>query len=413
MKDTIFVSVATYRDRVCSDTLKSLYTNARHPLNVFVGVCQQNDVSDDDCIDVGLKDHPEFRQNVRVLRLAHYQARGPTYARFLCSTLYDNEEYFLQIDSHCKFVKDWDVLLIKMIQDLKAHGVNKPCLSHYTPNYTDYQAEPDPKSPISTICKAWLTDTNLISLEGAGWVQPDDLPRPNAYIAAGMFFCEGKFIKEIPFDPELDFLFIGEELLLSARFFTHGWDIFTPNKNTIYHLYTREGEPKFWENQNIEADAASQKARYILGLDTDKSKLTPRQIHLLDRYGLGKERTLEEYYQFAGIDLQKKEVIKNMCENNQLRVEKNLSASTPEEQPPILNDEQRLIGPPEEKKKKPKRRTSQTIFNVCSVLVFMLLMMVVGWGAYTLWMDNKNYLKRSFVSHPPAMPPSQKRKMFY
>ena len=347
-----------------------------------------------------------------MLRLAHYQARGPTYARFLCATLYDNEEYFLQIDSHCKFVKDWDVLLIKMIQDLKAHGVNKPCLSSYTPNYTDYQAEPDPKSPISTICKAWFTDTNLISLEGAGWVQPDDLPRPNAYIAAGMFFCEGKFIKEIPFDPELDFLFIGEELLLSARFFTHGWDIFTPNKNTIYHLYTREGEPKFWENQNIEADAASQKARYILGLDTDKSKLTPRQIHLLDRYGLGKERTLEEYYKFAGIDLQKKEVIKNMCENNQLRVEKNLSASTPEEQPPIP-EEQQLIGPPEQKKKKPKRRASQTIFNVCSVLVFILLLVVVGWGAYTLWMDNKNYLKRSFMPHPSTMPPSQKRKMFY
>jgi len=412
MKDTIFVSIAAYRDAICNETLKSLYTNARHPLNVFVGVCQQNDVGDADCIVEGLKDHPEFKNNVRVLRLAHYQARGPTYARFLCATLYDNEEYFLQIDSHCKFVKDWDVLLIGMIKDLKANGFNKVVLSSYTPNYTDYQESPDPKSPISTICKAWFTDTNLISLEGAGWVQPDDLPRPNAYIAAGMFFCEGKFIKEIPFDPELDFLFIGEELLLSARFYTHGWDIFTPNKNTIYHLYTREGEPKFWENQHIESDVASQKARYILGLDTDKSKLTPRQIHLLDRYGLGKERTLEEYYQYAGIDLKKKEVIKNMCENNQLRVEKKFSGSTPEEQPPMPEEPQAVEPPP---KKKPKRRTSQTIFTVCSILVFVLLLMVIGWGAYTLWGDNKLFLKRPFLPHPSTAVhhPAQKRKVLY
>ena len=36
MKDTIFVSIASYRDAICHTTLTSLYTNARHPLNVYV-----------------------------------------------------------------------------------------------------------------------------------------------------------------------------------------------------------------------------------------------------------------------------------------------------------------------------------------------------------------------------------------
>jgi len=356
---------------------------------VFVGICQQNDVKDVDCIEEGLKEHPEFRNNVRVLRLAHYQARGPTYARFLCATLYNEEEYFLQIDSHCQFVKDWDIILIGMIKDLKANGVPKAVLSHYTPNYTDYQPMPDPKSPISTICKAWFTDTNLISLEGAGWVQPDDLPRPNAYIAAGMFFCEGKFIKEIPFDPELDFLFIGEELLLSARFYTNGWDIFTPNRNTIYHLYTRESEPKFWENQHIDSDSASQKARYILGLDTDKSKLTPRQLNLMDKYGLGKERSIEDYYNYAGIDIQKKQVLKSMCEN-QTKIEKKFSATMPEDQRPQEHE------PIKRKPKKHESSASQTIFHVCSWITFMILLIVIIWGAYTLIMDKNFYLKNQF-----------------
>lgn len=377
--DTIFVSIASYRDRICSHTLESLFTNARNPMNVFVGICQQNDVEDSDCIEDGLKNHPEFKGNVRIMRLFHYQARGPTYARFLCSTLYNNEDYFLQIDSHCKFVKDWDVILIGMINDLKANGVPKPVLSHYTPNYSDYQTEPNPKSPISTICKAWFTDSNMISLQGAGWVQPDNLPRPNAYIAAGMFFCEGKFIKEIPFDPELDFLFIGEELLLSARFYTHGWDIFTPNKNTIFHMYTRESDPKFWENQHIDSEKASQKARYILGLDMDKSKLSPRQLHLMERYGLGKERSLDDYYRHAGIDIQKKEVLKNMCEDNQLKVDKKYNATLPEEQKQPEKQPQ--------KQKKPSSSKSTSIFNICTWIVFLLLIVVLIWGIYSIMVE--------------------------
>ena len=322
MTDTIFVSVGSYRDTLCPRTLETLYTNARNPMKIFVGICQQNDVGDVDCVEQGLENLPQFKKNVRVVRMLHHQARGPTYARFLCSTLYHNEEYYLQIDSHCRFVKDWDVLLINMIKDLKKNGVSKPVMSHYTPNYNDYQDYPDPTSPVSTICKAWFTDQNLISLQGAGWVKPDELPRPNAYIAAGMFFCESKFLKELPFDPELDFMFIGEELLLSARFYTHGWDIFTPSKNTIFHLYTRENDPKFWENQHISADKASAKARFILGLDTDQSKLTERQKHLLQYYGLGTERTLEDYYNYAGIDITKKEVIKNMCEESNTSLQK-------------------------------------------------------------------------------------------
>lgn len=375
-KDTIFVSIASYRDKICPKTLGSIFDNARHPSNVFIGICQQNDPNDVDCIEEGLKDKPELRCHVRILRLSHHQAKGPTFARFLCSTLYQDEEYFLQIDSHCQFVRDWDVILINMINDLKQNGVPKPVLSHYTPNYTDYQPVPDPNTPISTICKAWFTDANLISLQGAGWVQPDDLPRPNAYIAAGMFFCEGKFLKEIPFDPELDYLFIGEELLLSARFYTNGWDIFTPNKNTIYHLYTRESDPKFWENQHIDAEGASQKTRFILGLDLDKSKLSPRQIHSISLYGLGKERTLDEYYRHAGIDLQKKEVIKNMCEDNRLRIERKHNGTEPIENPIMSMNKQ--------KRKNSSSSSGTGVMTLCMWCVFFIFLVILVWGVFNV-----------------------------
>ena len=47
-KETIFISVASYRDPVCSTTLDSIYDNAAKPENVFVGICQQNKDEDID-----------------------------------------------------------------------------------------------------------------------------------------------------------------------------------------------------------------------------------------------------------------------------------------------------------------------------------------------------------------------------
>lgn len=311
-KNTIFVSIASYRDKICPITLKSIYENASRPYLVFVGICQQNEKGDIDCIEEGLDKMSSLKPNVRVLRMRHNDAKGPTFARYLCSTLYQDEEYYLQIDSHCKFIKDWDLHLIKMIKDLKKNGISKPVLSHYTPMYENYNEKGDDGN-ITTICESWFTDQNMISLKGANWVKAQELPQANAYIAAGMFFCEAKFLNEVPFDPELDFLFIGEELLLSVRFYTNGWDIFTPNKNTIYHLYTRAKEPKYWENKGIDAEQASKKVRFLLGLDLDQAKLTDRQRYSLQFYGLGQERTLDEYYEHAGIDIKKKKILKNMC----------------------------------------------------------------------------------------------------
>ena len=40
--ETIFVSIASYRDNACKLTLKNLYETAKKPSRVFVGICEQN-----------------------------------------------------------------------------------------------------------------------------------------------------------------------------------------------------------------------------------------------------------------------------------------------------------------------------------------------------------------------------------
>jgi hypothetical protein len=54
-------------------------------------------------------------------------------ARYLGAKFYRGEQYYLQIDSHSEFVKEWDTKLIKMIHDAPA---KKPVISTYPPGMT-------------------------------------------------------------------------------------------------------------------------------------------------------------------------------------------------------------------------------------------------------------------------------------
>ena len=75
-------------------------------------------------------------------------------------------------------------------------------------------------------------------------------PRYAPFVAAGFFFAEGSFLKDVPFDPFLPWIFMGEEISMSARLWTAGYDIFSPTTNVLNHYYVRRHYPKFWESVN-------------------------------------------------------------------------------------------------------------------------------------------------------------------
>ena len=324
--DTIFVSIASYRDDVVLTTLKSMFENANNPKNVFAGICQQNKPEDQDA-QVG----NENNCNIRTIRIPNYEAQGPTYARYLCSTLWNGEEYFLQIDSHIKFVKDWDVKCIKMIKDIKEKGLSKkPILSHYTREISDhsnYNEEKD-KHQVPTMCKAFWNTRDMISFLGAEVMDTKGEPRMTPYMAAGFVFSHSDLLQEVPFDPKLPYLFVGEEILHSIRAYTHGWDMFTPTENIVFHEYTRADKPKIWTDNPYYSDMpAFDKVRYYIGLDKDDSKITPDLKINLDKYGLGKVRSLDDYYKYSGIDKDKKEVTTNFCRPDNKATEEDIKQS--------------------------------------------------------------------------------------
>lgn len=291
--ETIFLSVAAFRDAECLATVQDAFAKATRPDRVFVGICQQNKEIGEDCVQ-GLD--AKYAKQIRSIDLKHTEAKGPTWARYLCSTLYNNEDYFLQIDSHTSFVDGWDD---KLITDLKKCPSAKSILTHY-PHAHDANSS-TMQNQLPVMCRSRWTDDGLPTFEAVMQPIKDSALRRVPFVAGGMVFAPGSLIRQVPFDDGLDFLFAGEEILLSARFFTHGWDVFTPSQNVVKHHYERKNSPKFWtdisgyRNKQL---VSVERVKRLLGL------LLPPIMH--DRYGMGSVRSLQEFWDFSGLDPEKK-----------------------------------------------------------------------------------------------------------
>jgi hypothetical protein len=324
--DTIFISIASYRDEVCHDTLTSIYSMAKNPQNVYCGVVQQNDDKvDNDCL-FGPSNNTGtiVKDNVVMMRIKHYEAKGPCWARYLASTLWSGQEYFIQIDSHSKFVKDWDSKCIEMMKRLKEKGVEKAVISHYPKSMEDYNNyEP---YTVTKMCQSFFNNRNMISFLGAGIESTNNEFYETPYVAGGFMLASHTILDDVPYDPNLDFLFVGEEIGHSIRIWTSGYNIYTPSENIVFHEYTRQGSPKVWDDNTYSDVDAFEKVKKIIGIETHHE--LPKNIsYNIDKYGLGKERTLEAYYDFAGIDLKKKRVYKNFCRKNNIATEEDIKQS--------------------------------------------------------------------------------------
>jgi [Skp1-protein]-hydroxyproline N-acetylglucosaminyltransferase len=320
--NSIFVSIAAYRDKDCANTILSCFEKAQNPNNIFIGICQQNKKEDQDCFFNELQQKlQKYKNNIRIIRIPFYEAKGPTYARYLCSTLWNGENYYLQIDSHIRFAKNWDALAIDMINKIKTTtSSQKPVLSYYSKIIED--SEKDNITTVPRICKAFFNDRGMISFLGAEEVPISDMPYQTPYVAAGFIFVNSSFLYELPFDPYLPNLFVGEEMLLSIRFWTNGWDIYSPSKNIVFHKYTRKDEPHVWDDNKFDDLDAFAKVKNLIGLSTEPvPEILNKQ---LEEYGLGKTRKLEDYYKFANIDIVNKKVNSNFCRQNNVddKVEK-------------------------------------------------------------------------------------------
>jgi len=308
-KNSIFIQIASYRDPELVPTLDSLFDNAKFPDNITVCIAWQHSTEDEwDDLGKYKKD-----KRVKILDIPYTETNGACWARNLIQQEYNNEKYTLQLDSHHRFVKNWDVKLIKMYEGLQKSGHKKPLLTTYATAY-------DPNNfDIKNNAEVWGMKFDRFTPEGVVFFLPYTMedtskPLPARFYSAHFAFTTGKHVEEVQHDPS--FYFHGEEITLAVRSFTHGYDLFHPNEIITYHEYTRVGRTKHWDDDTtwVEKNTHTHnRVRQLLGVDGEVC--SPCNEKHFGVYGLGKEKTLQDYEEYSGIRFSDR-AITQACFNN-------------------------------------------------------------------------------------------------
>lgn len=310
MLNNIFVQVASYRDPDLYNTIMDMFAKAKYPDNLSVCICWQN--SREDCWEDKSR-LKSYGKKIKVLDIPYKESLGVCWARNMVQKQYGGEKYTLQIDSHHRFIDGWDEELIKMIEKIRSNGYSKPLLTSYAPSFS-----PE-KYPDSRHETPWKMNFDRFIPEGAVFFIPSELGAseknmefiPARFYSAHFAFADGVFCKEVKHDPGL--YFHGEEITISVRAFTNGYDIFHPNKIILWHEYTRKNRKKHWDDHyewtKINKDSHL-RAKKLLGVDGIESDIA------FGEYGLGEKRSLSDYEKYAGIKFRTRSVTKDTITNN-------------------------------------------------------------------------------------------------
>lgn len=306
--NTIFIQIAAYRDPQLVPTLKDCISKAKNPENLRFGIAWQHCEKDEwDNLDE-FKDDPRFK----IIDIDYTDSQGVCWARNAVQQLYDGEKYTLQLDSHHRFVENWDKILIDMLKKLQKDGHKKPLLTAYIPSF-----DPD-NDPAARVMTPWKMNFDRFIPEGAVFFLPatfdewDDKlkPLPARFYSAHFCFTVGEFCKEVQHDP--NYYFHGEEISIAVRAYTHGYDLFHPHKVIIWHEYTRKGRSKQWDDDKIwhkRNDNSHLRNRKLFEMDGEVRDID------FGPYGFGTNRSLRDYEKYSGLCFKKRGIQKRVQEH--------------------------------------------------------------------------------------------------
>lgn len=295
---SIFVSIANYRDSETPHTVMDLLNKAKFKDLITVGVLSQIDKQNEThCLAPRLK-------NVVQETVDYRQSKGVCWARSrILNELRKNETFVLQIDSHMRFVYGWDEMLIRMMYECGHNAV----ITHYPAGYQPPETFDPPNRYLRLAYKS-LTDHG-IPIIGSDVTDINDAPlkpQKTALYSGNFSFAYSSTYNHVPYDPYIYFL--GEETTMAVRLYTHGYDLYAPNKHIAWHQFNIDKElkkprprPLHWTDSmswGVLEDLSRIRIQHLLKIRND---IDPSTLAEIERYGLGKARTLNEYQNFSGM----------------------------------------------------------------------------------------------------------------
>lgn len=316
---TLWVGIAAFRDPRCGKTLYNMFTKAAFPNRIHIGLVQQNQEGDDDCLEIycTLMGHtgPEaecpHRENIRVLRGDAAESAGPTWGRHLQSYMLRDEEFCMQTDSHMDYVQDWDLL---MMQEWSKTRNEYGVLSTYVQSVDDLGKNINGHHEVSHLCEVlWRTQ---IRNQQAKALRQMTEPKLSTTWGAGYSFSKCHAMRSVPYDPYLPQIFDGEEFSYFARLWTHGYDVYTPSRSYIGHDYNgaNNKNAQTWSRTNLRDTTSETKASNIrlwtlLGMPGGEEDPVKKAEVQDGAFGLGQQRSLTDLSVYTSLDFYKKAYI--------------------------------------------------------------------------------------------------------
>ncbi len=302
---SIFVQIAAYRDFEVTPTILDAIkqSSGNHKINFGVHTVYLEES------EINVPDLPNVK---------HAESKAPDniglgIGRALAHQFYDGEDYYLQCDSHSRFIKGWDEVAIHSVLNYQIQGIHKPLLTMYPANYWY------PSLDAKFVEKDVLSSGQLRNI--SFHENPDQFRKTRIPLQTAMPIVDGSvFVKSVSggsiftvngFQPfNTDIAFYGEEIWLAARAYTHGFDIVVPDEQYMYHLYYNHNKPaEINKRKLLWADFPDQfNALDVISKDLIYKTLTEGTTGDML---LGTERTIAEYGIFAGLDFINGEILEN------------------------------------------------------------------------------------------------------
>lgn len=239
---SIFISVPCLRDTEIYNTIDDIYSKSKNPESINVGLFYQYATeSEKQYVENEFKKY----KNVKIKFAPVKDNIGINKGRNGAKSLYENESYFLQIDSHTKFEKNWDAELIKCFSDAISYvGSDKIILTSYLNEYEyrkGFRAKRVLRKNTTKPTYNYMVNEDLVL---------DFLPRwknieldskkpfiPARKFAANFTFTYGKYQDDLTLNEQT--IFWSEEYLKSIDLISKGYALVYPNREVgMTHLYT-------------------------------------------------------------------------------------------------------------------------------------------------------------------------------
>jgi hypothetical protein len=294
---SIFINIAGYHDYEIVKTIKDLIDKSSKENKLMFGIhCV---FEQEDNIGVPNLDNIKYLSSKAPLNL------GPARGRYLAHSLYDNEDYYLMIDSHTRVGENWDKVFIDDIDHYKVLGFKKPLLTSYPTTYwyengieTRFPGKNDPQNIRFT---SYDKDSlKSIVLGGSRHAIHDNSIHQHS-ISGGFCFGPGPFID---FNKDIAF---SEEFIVGAMLYTSGYDLLMPRSLIVYHYYNapEKGEFEEFNRRSLWHYGPNLDVVYKQLEDSNDTILKIMSERLVGKNLLGSERSLEDYGNFLSLDFDK------------------------------------------------------------------------------------------------------------